>query len=362
MACRKGEQVVLSDGISMWEKPAAEPVRTVLKAPIQTAVTSVAAGRTHSAMVMADGTLWTWGKNNRGQLADGTKVNHNLPKQVGIGYQKVHIDVDDTLVLKQDNTLWCWGCTNYSALKAPKAAPVQVSEGIVKLLHSGYEFDKEGMGRALGIKQDSTLWDWLYYRDAYIGQRVVSPAQLAGSDISEVAILKYGLSMALRRDGTLWHLQQYTINPAVQIGKNFVHIASNGDQAYGIKTDGSLLASGDYYQLGNATTLGQANFANIGDGFVNIAAGSKHGLALKADGTLWAWGNNDMGQLGDGTYNAQVKPVMVGQDFALIAAGDFHNIAVKKNGSIWAWGDNSNGQLGDGTNISRTNPIKIVMP
>lgn len=362
VACRKGVRVTLDDGISMWDKPAGTPVKLVLQAPTQTVIDSLAAGVSSSAMVKADGTLWTWGANNRAQLADGTTASRNLPKQVGNGYRQVYMDQQDTLVLKRDTTLWCSGCMNYLWLKAPKTALMQVSKGMVKLLHSGYEHDKEGMGRGLGIKQDGTLWDWLYYHDAYIGRQVVSPAQQAGSDISEVAILKYGLSIALRRDGTLWHLQQYTINPVVQIGKNFVHIASKGDQAYGIKADGSLWAWGDYYQLGNATTVGQANFEKIGDGFVQVAAGSKHGLALKVDGSLWAWGNNDKGQLGDGTNNAQARPVMVGQDFALIAAGDFHNIAVKKDGSVWAWGANTYGQLGDGTNISRTNPVRIVMP
>jgi alpha-tubulin suppressor-like RCC1 family protein len=362
VACRKGVQVVLSDGISMWEKPAAAPVQTALKTPIQTAVASIAAGETYSAMVMADGTLWTWGDNNRGQLADGTKVNHNLPKQVGAGYRKVDIDMDDTLVLKQDNTLWCWGCKPHPRMDIAQSgssySPVQVNGNMAKLMHSGYEYDK-GLGRGLGIRQDGSLWDWPYYWEIS-----KPPGQQAGSDISEIAVIKYGLSIALRRDGTLWELQQYPINPAVQIGNNFIHIASKFDHSYGVKADGSLWAWGDnnFYQLGDGTNTGRASPQIIGSNFVQVAAGRKHGIALKTDGSLWAWGNNDKGQLGDGTSTSRMRPVLVGRNFALIAAGDFHNIAVKNDGSVWAWGDNTYGQLGDGTNMSRANPFRIVMP
>ena len=36
-----------------------------------------------AAAIKTDGTLWTWGYNNNGQLANGTTINYSSPIQVG---------------------------------------------------------------------------------------------------------------------------------------------------------------------------------------------------------------------------------------------------------------------------------------
>ena len=38
-------------------------------------VQAIAAGETHSMLMKKDGTVWTTGKNENGQLADGTRTN-----------------------------------------------------------------------------------------------------------------------------------------------------------------------------------------------------------------------------------------------------------------------------------------------
>ena len=39
----------------------------------------VSAGADHSMARKSDGTVWTWGQNNDGQLGDGTKTNRATP-------------------------------------------------------------------------------------------------------------------------------------------------------------------------------------------------------------------------------------------------------------------------------------------
>ncbi len=43
--------------------------------------TGIAAGLTHSGAVRPDGLIWTWGRNNVGQLGDGTLAQKNSPTQ-----------------------------------------------------------------------------------------------------------------------------------------------------------------------------------------------------------------------------------------------------------------------------------------
>ena len=45
-------------------------------------VVAVAPGMRHICARKTDGTVWCWGKNDRGQLGDGTKVDRAFPVKV----------------------------------------------------------------------------------------------------------------------------------------------------------------------------------------------------------------------------------------------------------------------------------------
>ncbi len=44
----------------------------------------IAAGDFHTLALKDDGTLWAWGRNNYGQLGDGTIIEKLSPVQIGI--------------------------------------------------------------------------------------------------------------------------------------------------------------------------------------------------------------------------------------------------------------------------------------
>ena len=46
------------------------------------ATPKIAIGSNHTVALKADGTVWTWGLNNYGQLGNGTKVNSSAPVKV----------------------------------------------------------------------------------------------------------------------------------------------------------------------------------------------------------------------------------------------------------------------------------------
>ena len=45
-------------------------------------VLSIAPGFRHACALKKDGSVWCWGKNDRGQLGDGTKVDSPYPVKV----------------------------------------------------------------------------------------------------------------------------------------------------------------------------------------------------------------------------------------------------------------------------------------
>jgi alpha-tubulin suppressor-like RCC1 family protein len=85
-----------------------------------------------SACVRTDGTLWTWGKNNYGQLGIGNTTNYSSPKQVGTLTTWSKVVGGNTIMgaVKTDGTLWAWGQNNYGQLAdgttTNRSSPIQV--------------------------------------------------------------------------------------------------------------------------------------------------------------------------------------------------------------------------------------------
>jgi hypothetical protein len=74
-------------------------------------VTAIAAGLNYVVALKADGTVWTWGANDQGQLGDGTFTDRRVPVQVlgltdviAISTRWLH-----AAALKRDGTVWGWG-------------------------------------------------------------------------------------------------------------------------------------------------------------------------------------------------------------------------------------------------------------
>jgi len=98
-----------------------------------TGVKAIAAGSIHSLALKIDGTVWGWGRNENGQVGDGTTVlNINLPVQASGLTEVIAIAAryNHSLALKSDGNVWAWGYNYYGQLgdgtNADRNAPVQV--------------------------------------------------------------------------------------------------------------------------------------------------------------------------------------------------------------------------------------------
>lgn len=87
--------------------------------PIKTNISNIimiSAGAFHTVGLKNDGSVWTWGDNEYGQLCDGTidgvgnYVAHPLPQKViSSGVKAIATGWFHTLVLKNDGAVWMWG-------------------------------------------------------------------------------------------------------------------------------------------------------------------------------------------------------------------------------------------------------------
>jgi alpha-tubulin suppressor-like RCC1 family protein len=74
---------------------------------------------THTAAIKTDGTLWTWGQNNNGQLGDNTTINKTTPVTTfagGTNWKQVTCNGTNTAAIKTDGTLWTWGNNSYGQI------------------------------------------------------------------------------------------------------------------------------------------------------------------------------------------------------------------------------------------------------
>ena len=261
---------------------------TLRKSPVQTVAggtdwKQASSGIQHSAGLKIDGTLWTWGRNNGGQLGDNSVTSRSSPVQTvagGTSWTQVACGANFTMAIKTDGTLWGWGANNYGELgdntSTKKSSPVQTVAG-----GTNWKQVSSGTKHTAALKTDGTLWLWGYNNYGQLGDSTVtkrsSPVQTVagGTNWKQVAI---GTSSgAIKTDGTLW---LWGYNASGQLGDNSVTSRSSPVQ----------------------TVAGGTIWKQIANVFLNSAA-------IKTDGTLWTWGYNAYGQLGDNSITKKSSPV-----------------------------------------------------
>jgi alpha-tubulin suppressor-like RCC1 family protein len=299
---------------------------------------NISAGYEHTIALRSTNTLWSWGKNNKGQLGLGNTANRNSPTQIGIysAWAIIGTGGYHTLAIRTNNTLWSWGFNDKGQLgigtTADKTTPVQIGSNSDWISISG------GNAHSLSIKTDGSLWAWGNNNWGQLGigstSNKLTPIQIGSLSDWSIISAGYDHSLGLKTDpaggGTIW---------------------SWGDNSFGQLGIG---LSGSNY---NRTT--PVKLVTESD-WINISAGGYHSMARKSNSTIWSWGFNLYGQLGLGNTNPISTPSQIGtdSDWQIITGYYTHTLGIKNN-ILYAWGRNDNGQLGLGDTINRPTPTQI---
>jgi hypothetical protein len=126
-----------------------------------TGVTAIAAGLQHSVVLKSDGTVWSWGNNNKNQLGDGTTATQRTsPVRVGTLTGITAIATGDYygLALKSDGTVWAWGRNDEGQLG--DGTTTQRSSPVLIGTLSGATAIATGYGQSLALLSDKTLRVW----------------------------------------------------------------------------------------------------------------------------------------------------------------------------------------------------------
>jgi len=75
-------------------------------------VDQVSSGKGHVLALKEDGTVWSWGLNDQGQLGDGTLITSDTPTQMLFlpgSFIRVAANLSNSTAIRNDGTVWTWG-------------------------------------------------------------------------------------------------------------------------------------------------------------------------------------------------------------------------------------------------------------
>ena len=123
-------------------------------------------GSAHTAAIKTDGTLWTWGTGISGQLGDNSMSGSGVPVTTfagGTNWKQVSARGRYTAAIKTDGTLWTWGYGNTGQLGNAATTSAGVGRNTPLTTFSGGTNWKQVVccyGHTAAIKTDGTLWTW----------------------------------------------------------------------------------------------------------------------------------------------------------------------------------------------------------
>ena len=305
-----------------------------------------------SAAVKGDGTLWTWGYNNLGQLGIGDTTVRSSPVQVGslTDWRSICMVQQAMCATKTDGTLWGWG---YGSTTTPRcsgqtsnvSSPVQIGSDTDwgGVLATNVSLDTS----ILGIKTTGQLYMWgsVGGDGAYWSQGVISAAG-------------------------------YSVLPVAVDDKNYVMASCSRDCVWAVDNTGKLWSWGknNYGQLGLGDKVFRSSPSQVGSAtdwtWVSGDYTGEIFLGAKDNGEIWTSGRNDTGLMGLESITSYCSPVQVGGPGNWqsgghgLAQGTAHAITDAKGnntgGALWCLGGSgTSGVKGDGTTTTVSSPVQI---
>ena len=232
-----------------------------------------------------DGSVWSWGFNQEGQLGLNDVTHKSSPTQIpGTGWQMTRKSFFSgyriTQAIKEDGTQWVWGTMQDGELGlgsrvtptwqlASKSSPTQLPGSWTKVQNSS------------GLKTDGSLWMWgrNYYGElgqnkSAFGSPVAmeaasSPCQIPGSwkDFSR-STEQDSFSSGIKTNGTLWTW-----------GKNTYGQAGNG-----------IPGQPDYHPHWRISSPVQVGTDADWDRCADVISGGRN-VWQKTDGSIWVSGS-----------------------------------------------------------------------
>jgi len=343
--------------------------------------TTMSTGGDHLCAILDDSSLQCWGDNSFGQLGDGTTIDRQTMTEVGLDAARTAVSIssgkDHTCSILDNGELQCWGRNNNGQLgdgtTAHSNSPVDVIlSGVPVQLSSG---DWHGCA----ILDDASLQCWGRNTDGQLGDGT-------NTDSSTPVTVSIGENVLAVSTGARhtcavtqsWALKCWGDNSngqmgigsttssstpsTVTVGGNAVAVSAGGSHTCVLLDGNNVKCWGENSngQLGDGGTNQQNDASTVGitlTGAIAIDSGQSHTCAVNSSGSLHCWGDSEDGQVGDGSTSDQVSSpteIILNQNLGAlsVSSGSSYTCVVGSNDLAMCWGGHGSGDLSLGTSPS----------
>lgn len=308
--------------------------------PTVVPLSAISAGQFYSCGLY-NGAAYCWGRNDYGQLGNGSAAGSTSPVPVsgGLSFATISAGLYHTCGLTTAGAAYCWGRNDYGQLgnatqtSGPTSAPVAVAGGHIFSAIGAEELT------TCALATDGTAWCWGNAYDGRLGNgssdQTNTPVQAVSAADTFFVSLTVGIhhtcGVGLDHTGYCWGSGN-----SGELGNGVIGAAGGPTPISGTKF--LSLSAGAYYTCGITTSDGST-----------------------PSGTS-CWGANPDGRLGDGTTIDHSVPASVNTNvvFTAISAGGAQACGVGTDQRVYCWGGNSNGGVGNGTTTNVTTPVRVA--
>jgi alpha-tubulin suppressor-like RCC1 family protein len=328
------------------------------------AAASASAGDFHSCAVTAEQRAFCWGRNDRGQLGDGSTLQRTLPAPVAGGLRFASVSAQGgfhSCALTPAGKAYCWGDNEHGQLgdgtAVSRSAPVEVAGGhafasVTTNAHHSCGLTRAGRALCWGRNDAGQLGT---------GSTASSsvPVPVGGGLVFSALDAGGNTTCGVAAGGQLycWGWNFYgqlgdggfadRRSPVPAAGSlRFAQVDAGSHLACGVAVGGGGYCWG--YGYGRDPAPGTPTRMGAGTAFGRMLAGGYSACGLAADGTAHCWPESEVS-----------GGAVPGIRFESLSAGTFHVCGVTAGGSVVCWGRNDDGQLGDGTRVSRGAPAPV---
>jgi alpha-tubulin suppressor-like RCC1 family protein len=346
---------------------------------------AVSAGLEHTCAIRDDGTAWCWGRNEVGQLGDGSREDRTSPTKVATDTLFVAIDAghDHTCAIADDKTVWCWGSNASGQLTSGALGlmPSQARELTgIKAITSGAAYSC-----ALAENGDVSCWGLNHFGQLgnnstqesdlpvrTLGGVVATALDASGDTTCAIAAGSQPSLYCWGENSSGQFADRSTVlhrMPVAVPGLDAAQVAVGEDSICALTSDGDVQCAGDisFGQLGNPlAVIGKFARVDLQVKASAIALGPHFGCATaERDGdypqSAWCWGSNGFYQLSSSTNSVEGSPIRTDyENVAALSAGGQHLCALSATGGITCSGLNNRGQVGDGTRTTQSEPTVVI--
>ncbi|XP_057259217.1 probable E3 ubiquitin-protein ligase HERC4 isoform X3 [Pezoporus wallicus] len=306
-------------------------------------VRDVGCGLRHTVFVLDDGTVYTCGCNDLGQL--GHEKARKRPEHVGAldaqNIVAVSCGEAHTLALNDKGQVYAWGLATDGQLGLPGTEEcIRVPRNIKSLSEIQIVQVACGYYHSLALSKGSEVFSW--------GQNKYG---------------QLGLGYEYKKQNSPQVIKSL-------LGIPFAQIAAGGAHSFVLTLSGAIFGWGrnKFGQLGLnddndryvPTLLKSLRTQKV----VHICCGEDHTAALTKEGGVFTFGAGGYGQLGHNSTSHEINPrkvfELMGSVVTQITCGRQHTTAfVPSSGRIYSFGLGGNGQLGTGTTSNRKSPFTV---